>query len=389
MEGLCFGLFESLMIMKTRTLTRREFVRDSVMATAALAAGAASLSCPRTVLANDKDQDAIRKTRSYNPDMEYRRLGKTGLWVSAVCLGGHWKRINKVLGTQGEVDPYTAPTDASLLSPFQENRDAVVTRCIQRGINLIDLAGDSEAEVYAKSLRGRRESMYLAYSHPSSELRVPENRNARKLLELLDAGLKRCRLEYVDIWRLMALERGGQHSQADVDSMITALQTARQQGKCRYTGLSTHDRKWAKMLIETYPDVVQVLVFPYTAASKELPTESLFDAIRQHDVGTLGIKPFSSNAIFKGDGSASHPDAESDSRLARLTIRYILSNPQLTAPIPGLISIGQVDNMAEAIKEFRQGDLKAPEKAELNQATDQMWANLSPEYQWLKRWEYV
>lgn len=375
--------------MKTRTLTRREFVRESMVATAALAAGAAALNCPRTVLATEKDLEAVRKTRSYHPDMEYRRLGKTGLWVSAVCLGGHWKRINKILGAQGELDPYTAPTDQAVLSPFQENRDAVVGRCLERGINLVDLAGDSEAEVYAKALRGRRESIYLAYSHPSSELRVPENRNAKKLIELLEAGLRRCRLDYVDIWRLMALERGGQHSQADVEAMMTALQTARQQGKCRFTGLSTHDRKWARMLIETYPDIVQVLVFPYTAASREMPADSLFDAIRRHDVGTLGIKPFSSNALFQSDGSPDHPEAESDSRLARLTIRYILSNPHLTAPIPGLISIRQVDNMAEAVKEYRQGDLSALEKTELDLAIGRMWANLTPDYQWLKRWEYV
>ena len=276
-----------------------------------------------------------------------------------------------------------------MLSPFEDNRREVISRCIETGINLVDLAGDSEAEVYAKALRGRREAMYLAYSHPSSELRVPENRNARKLLDRFDAMLKQCQLDYVDIWRLMALERGGQHSQADVAAMITALETARKQGKCRFTGLSTHDRKWAKMLIETYPTVVQVLVFPYTAGSKELPTDSLFDAIRQHDVGTLGIKPFSSNAIFKGDGSHDHAEADHDSRLARLTIRYILNNPQLTAPIPGLISKQQVDNMALAIKEWRQSDLNRLEKAELHEATAGMWANLSPDYQWLKAWEYV
>jgi hypothetical protein len=35
---------------------------------------------------------------NYNPNMEYRRLGKTGLMVSAISLGGHWKRIEIELG---------------------------------------------------------------------------------------------------------------------------------------------------------------------------------------------------------------------------------------------------------------------------------------------------
>ena len=52
------------------------------------------------------------------------------------------------------------------------------------------------------------------------------------------------------------------------------------------------------------------------------------------DVGWFGIKPFASNSVFKGD-SAGHPHAKQDNRIARLTLRYILCNPAITAPIPG------------------------------------------------------
>ncbi len=370
-------------------MSRREFMRESLLATAAVTAGAAVIAAPRTVLATENDMNDVRQTRNYNPDMEYRRLGQTGLWVSAVCLGGHWKRVDKAIGAQGELNPYESPTDSTVITAFEKNRGEVVDRCLEVGINLIDLAGNSEVEVYTKALGGRREKMYLAYSHPASELREPENRTAKKLLELFEAKLKLCRLEYVDIWRLMALERGGQHSQADVDAMITALETARKQGKCRFTGFSTHDRNWAKKLIDKYPDVLQVLCFPYTAGSKELPSESLFDSLRNHDVGTLGIKPFSSNALFKGDGSANSPEAEEDSRMARITLRYILNNPRLTAPIPGLASPRQVDNAVLAIKERRRQDLTQNERDQLDQAVASMWGSLPSEYRWLKAWEYV
>lgn len=369
--------------MHDKRVSRRTFVHGTGATAAGLAMG---VSASEAQAAATKVPPEVKKTRSYNPDMEYRRLGKTNLWVSAVCLGGHWKRIDKVIHANGPINPYNAPSEEEM-GPFMKNRHEVVSRCIEQGINLIDLAGDSEPEVYCKVLEGRRESMYLAYSHPRSELRVPENRSADKLLELFKAGLKRCNIEYADIWRLMALERGGRHSEADVEAMITALDKARQQGLCRFTGLSTHDRRWAKMLIETYPDVVQMLCVPYTSKSKVVPRDSMFDAVKKHDVGVLGIKPFASNSLFKGDGSSDSPHAEEDDRIARMALRYILCNPALTAPIPGLISRHQVDNAAQAVRERRELDLT--EQAELEKASDEAWARLPVDYQWLKDWEYV
>jgi aryl-alcohol dehydrogenase-like predicted oxidoreductase len=172
-----------------------------------------------------------------------------------------------------------------------------------------------------------------------------------------------------------------------VDEMMKALETARKKGKCRFTGFSSHDRPHIKWMIETHPEIVQVVVTPYTAKSKVRPTDSLFDAVKQHDVGVFGIKPFSSHALFKGDSSPDSQHAEEDDRMARMAIRHILATDVITAPIPGLINTHQVDNMVQAIKERRE--LDAAEAKELEQAMDQAWAKLPADYQWLKNWEYV
>lgn len=370
-------------------MNRREFVRDTaVMVAGAAMAGAILDVQARIVPANAAEVPAaVKNTRNYNPNMEYRRLGKTGLWVSAVCLGGHWKRVDKVIGAKTAIDPYAGPNSDADRGPFLRNRFEVVSRCLEVGINLIDFAGDAEPETYCKVVAGRRDKMYFAYSHPASELRVPENRTTKKLLDLFAAGLKRCKLEYADVWRLMALERGHDHSEADVEAMIGALDAAKKKGLCRFTGMSTHSRPWAKKLIEKYPDQMQVLCTPYTATSKVLPTDSLFGAIIKHDVGLLGIKPFASNAIFHGDGSPDGPHVEEDNRRVRLAIRNILCNPAITAPIPGMISPRQVDNVALAVRECRQ--LDANERTQLDEWGRQMWAALPHDYQWLKEWEYV
>jgi hypothetical protein len=81
-------------------------------------------------------------------------------------------------------------------------------------------------------------------------------------------------------------------------------------------------------------------------------------------------------------GSPTSPHVEEDNRIARLAIRYILCNPAISAPIPGLITVEQVDNMALAIKERRELDKE--ERAELDRAMDRAWANLLSTYQWLK-----
>jgi len=376
--------------MKDDKLSRRKFMRDSTIAAAGLAVGlgaVGSQSAKDGEACKASDEAAVRKTRSYNPEMEYRRLGKTGLWVSAVCFGGHWKRVDTMV--PGVFRGSKAWLNADLnCEGFRNNRRDVVTRCIERGINYIDACTWQEVYAYSEALRGRRDKMYLGFSWYQEEMRNKQFRKAGALLKTLDKGMQLCRLDYVDLWRITMIDSSSRHTEAEVGEMVQALEKARQQGKARFTGFSSHDRPHIKWMIETYPDVVQVVVTPYTAKTKVLPTDSVFDAIKKYDVGMFGIKPFAGGgSFFKGDSSLGNPRQEEDDRLARLAIRYILCNPAVTAPIPGMINTQQVDNMAKAVKERRKLDLAESKK--LAKAMDEAWAKLPANYQWLKNWEYV
>ena len=119
--------------MAESKVTRRDFVRGVAVATVGTALG---LSPTYTVHAGNPGKADTGKILNYNSDMEYRRCGKTDLMISAVCLGGHWKRIDKVVPKVGKGKGWMGVRQGS--PEFEKNRYDVVSRCIERGINYID-----------------------------------------------------------------------------------------------------------------------------------------------------------------------------------------------------------------------------------------------------------
>ena len=365
-------------------VTRREFVRDAAVTAAGVAAG---LTGTYTVRAGNPENAKTEGILNYSPDMEYRRCGKTNLMVSAVCMGGHWKRLNEVI--PGLFQQENRWLSAKLESPeFEKNRYDVVTRLIERGINYIDACTCEEIQMYSKALKGRRDKMYLGFSPYQNEVRREEWRPFKKLQESLDNWMKICGQDYVDLWRITMLSTSSKHTEAEVEETMKALDWAKRTGRARFTGISSHDRPHIKTMIEKYPETLDVIVTPYTSKTKVVEDEhGLWASMKKHDVGWFGIKPYSSGKLFKGNGLPDDPHWEEDCKMARLTIRYILCNPAITAPIPGTIVPEQVDNVALAVMQRRE--LDAEEQAELERATDRAWANLPYHYRWLKDWEWV
>jgi aryl-alcohol dehydrogenase-like predicted oxidoreductase len=338
--------------MDNRQVTRRDFLGETAKVAAGVAVGLGAAGASGAMAAAAPAVDTS-KIPSYNGNMEYRRLGKTNLMVSAVCLGGHSRSDDK-------------------------ERYEVVSRCLDAGINHIDACTDGEVRRDSKALKGRRDKMYLALSHCGNEVRNESFRTAKKLLDVLDGLLKDSGQEYTDLWRITCFEPGGRHTFDTSCEIVEALEKAKKAGKIRHGGFSSHDRRWIKFMVEYFPQV-EVVCFPFTTMSKTAPTDSLFDALKKCDVGAFGIKPFGAGSLFQGAG-------EEDDRRARLAIRYILLT-NTVVPIPGMNEPRQVENVAKAVKERRELDVK--EQAELQGVSRRMWANLPPKYEWLREWEYV
>jgi predicted aldo/keto reductase-like oxidoreductase len=335
--------------MENKQKNRRQFVRDTAAAAAGMAVGLSGLADARAV---DEKPDTS-KILNYNEKMEYRRLGKTNAMVSVIGLGGH-SRSN------------------------DEERLEVVNRCLDLGINYIDSTGGGELHRDLKALGPRRDKVYLALSETGREPRNPAFRTSTKLLGTLDDALKAARLEHTDLWRITVYEPGGRHTFDECCEVIDALEKAKKQGKARFVGISSHDRRWFKMMIEEFPQL-EVVLFPFTTMSKAAPKDGLFAALKKCDVGAFGIKPFAGGSLFSGD-------RDEDLKRARLALRYIL-HTNTVLPIPGLNNAAEVENVAKAMAERKALDVK--EKAEIQRVSEQMWANLPPRYQWLRDWEHV
>jgi len=334
--------------MSQEQLNRRDFMRTAAVSAAGLAAG--------VILAK---QDAVAQTAdtskiiNYNENMEYRRQGKTNWMVSAVCLGGH----------SGSED---------------KERQEIVSRAIDLGVNYIDSCTGHEVRRDAKALKGRRDKMYLGFSNIGQEPRNEEYRTAKAMLSGLDSLLQAASLEYADLWRITCLEPSGRHSFNTCCEIAEAIETAKQQGKVRFGGFSAHDRRWIKFMVEYFP-TIDCVCFPFTTMSKRAQTDSVFPALKQCDVGVFGIKPLAAGSLFTGD-------QQEDDRRARLAIRYIL-NSNTVIPIPGINSLHEMDNVVRAITERRELDLA--EQTELESIGRETFAKLPRRYQWLRDWEYV
>ncbi len=352
--------------MDQDSVTRREFVRH----TAAAAAGAsvAGRLMVQPVAAAGPATDAT-KPRSYHENMEYRRLGRTGLMVSAVGIGGHVKRIASREGSP----------------EFKTNRREVLAACIDHGINYADPCGANEVLVVAEALGKNREKMYLGFDWWGA--RDPNLAGSfEKMKDQLDTGLRQAKLEYVDLWRVTMREQTSRNSEREIETVARTLEWAKKSGKARFTGLSTHHRPWIAAAVAKYPQF-EVIVTPYSAGSKEKPEGSMFDALRKHDVGLIGIKPFASGTIFQSAGAPDSATKREDDERARLAIRYVLACDALHCTIPGLVTVDQVLNAAAAVRERRQFDLAETQR--LEQMVRQMWANLPHSYEWLRDWEWV
>jgi len=154
--------------------------------------------------------------------MEYRKLGGTGVSVSALCLGA------MMFGEWGNRD--------------HSESLRIVDRALDAGINFVDTAdvysrGESE-EIVGKALAdGRREHVVLATKFHGTMGDDPnESGNSRRwIMREVDASLKRLRTDWIDLYQVHRWDPWTDHEET-----LGALSDVVAQGKVRSIGSSTY-----------------------------------------------------------------------------------------------------------------------------------------------------
>ena len=158
--------------------------------------------------------------------MQYRLLGRTGLYVSELCLGtmtfggkGFWE----VIGTQG-----------------QETVDRLVSRAIEGGINFIDTAdvysfGESETLLGRALKHHTREHLVIATKVRSRMGDEPNNIGLTRhhIMSSVENSLRRLDTDYIDLYQIH-----GYDAVTPLEETLRALDDLVRQGKVRYIGAS-------------------------------------------------------------------------------------------------------------------------------------------------------
>jgi predicted aldo/keto reductase-like oxidoreductase len=245
-------------------------------------------------------------------------LGKTGVQVSAIGLGGYH------LGS--------ADTD--------QVANDIVAKALDHGINFFDNAweyhdGLSE-ERLGRALKGKRDRALVMTKV------CTHGRDKKIAMRMLEESLRRLQTDHLDVWQIheVIYENDPDLIFAS-DGAIEALAQAKQQGKVRFIGFTGHKDPeiHLKMLAHNFPfDTVQMPLNCFDATFRSFETQVLPEATRR-GIAALGMKSLGGSGEMVRHGGITAEEG----------LRYAMSLPVATT-ISGMDSMEVLDqNLAIAM----------------------------------------
>jgi len=217
--------------------------------------------------------------------MKYKILGKTGLFVSEMCLG------TMTFGQSGGI--YAAASGV-----MQEDADVIVKRCIDAGINFIDTAnvyaGGQSEEIIGRSIKNlgiSRKDLVIAtkMGHATGEGPNEGGSSRYHIMNQVKASLKRLGTDHIDLYQLH-----GWDAATPLEETIRAMDDLIKEGYVRYVGVSN----WAAWQIQKALGIADRLNTSrfesvqayYSLAGRELEREIL-PMLESEKLGLLVFSP--------------------------------------------------------------------------------------------------
>ena len=204
--------------------------------------------------------------------MRYRKLGNTGLQVSEIGLGGEWLERHN-----------------------QEEVTAVIRRCEESGINILD-CWMSEPQVRTKignAIRGHREK-WIIQGHLGStwqDGQYVRTREMDKVKEAFSDLLERLGTDYVDLGMIHFVDEAAEFERVMGGEFYSYARQLKEKGVIRHIGMSTHNPAVARMAAES--GKIEMILFSINPAFDMLPaSEDMMDYFKEtYQEGLGGIDP--------------------------------------------------------------------------------------------------
>jgi aryl-alcohol dehydrogenase-like predicted oxidoreductase len=315
--------------------------------------------------------------------MKYKRLGRTGLFVSEICLG------TMTFGGSADAGMWRA-----IGSLGQDEVDQIVGRAIASGVNFFDTAdiysfGESERRLGAafRNLGVERSDVVVATKVFGRMGPGPNDQGASRghIMDSVRGSLERLKMDHIDLYQIH-----GNDTVTPIDETLRALDDLVREGLVRYIGVSN----WAAWKIARAIGVseakglarFETLQAYYSIAGRDLERE-LAPMIEAEGLGLMVWSPLAGGLLSGkfGPGSTTPNDARRTSfdfppvdrdrawacvaamreigdahgvSVARIALAWLLSKPHTMSVIIGAKTIEQLDdNLAAVDVALSPGDL--------------------------------
>lgn len=214
--------------------------------------------------------------------MNYRHVGKTGLRVSEISLGG-WITLG------GTID--------------REHSDRIIDAALGAGINFIDLAdvyanGRAE-EVAGRAIAGRRRGDVVISSKvfwPMSKNPNDRGLSRKHIIESCEASLKRLGTDYLDLYFCHRWDE-----KTPLEETVRAMEDLIRQGKVLYWGTSVWTAEQiaaACSTAERFNAYAPVVEQPrYNLFDRHIEDDGVLAACRERGIGLVVWSPLAQGML--------------------------------------------------------------------------------------------